>query len=70
MIEEIRLTGMYGLSGLIMFIGYLLYGLEREISLIFMIGGAGLIFYIIIKEIEFKEKRHERPLLYPGYKGN
>lgn len=65
----IRLVGIFGLVGLIIYVAYLFYEKNQTISVILLISGLILAIYLIASEIEFKRKRHDAPWQYEKYKG-
>lgn len=69
MMPEIRLAGLFGLSGLICYLGYLFYDKDKLVSYSLLLIGIVLAILIIAYEISFKKRRHEAPWLFDNYKG-
>jgi len=65
----IRLAGLTGLAGLIIYVGYLFYDKNIILSAILLTVGVLLATAIIVSEIWFKKRRHDAPWQYDYYKG-
>jgi hypothetical protein len=66
---NIKLVGQYGLTGLLLIIGYLFYDKNQAVSIIVLAIGIILTLSITSYEIAFKQKRHSAAWLFDNYKG-